>query len=188
MKWYFYSAKLDTRVIFFQPIAPPTKRSRAWFVTLHLKMAIRVFFAGRLARVSSVVLFNKFNNFSLKNHHTKARLSVLSVLWFCMVARIWHLYNIEHKLYSKKIQYPSSRKLLLWIWSNLNRVYSTHRCEEGNLCMLETYAWKPLPRSWTSLPQILFSQSENAWLHLKLHLAYVLRWNRGKNIYFFSHI
>ena len=25
----FYSAKLDTRVIFFQPIAPPTKRSRA---------------------------------------------------------------------------------------------------------------------------------------------------------------
>ena len=23
---------------------------------------------------------------------------------------------------------------------------------------------------------------------LKLHLAYVLRWNRGKNIYFFSHI
>ena len=24
--------------------------------------------------------------------------------------------------------------------------------------------------------------------NLKLHLAYVLRWNRGKNIYFFSHI
>ena len=24
--------------------------------------------------------------------------------------------------------------------------------------------------------------------YLKLHLAYVLRWNRGKNIYFFSHI
>ena len=23
---------------------------------------------------------------------------------------------------------------------------------------------------------------------LKLHLAYVLRWNRGKNIYFFSHM
>ena len=49
---YCYYAKLDTRVIFFQSIAPPTKRSRAWFIQidqwlLHLKMATRLVFAGR---------------------------------------------------------------------------------------------------------------------------------------------
>ena len=38
---------------------------------------------------------------------------------------------------------------------------------------------------WKLISQVpLFKNAK--WL--KLHLAYVLRWNRGKNIYFFSHI
>ena len=34
---YSFSAKLDTRVIFFQSIAPPTKHSRAWFIQYPLE-------------------------------------------------------------------------------------------------------------------------------------------------------
>ena len=103
----------------------------------------------------------------------------------------WHRANIIFRRRANKTadKIPTLTQQMIAIWVFIFVKDQIHVIENCNIVQLNTILFGMLQIKFI----FLFFNAMNwpitaVWMALKLHLAYVLRWNRGKNIYFFSHI